>query len=250
MLTIRRLADYVGVTTRAIRHYHALGLLPEPTRAANGYRVYDAQAVVNLQRIKVLTDAGLPLGRVKDLLDADRATLLAAVAQAEDALDARIEQLQRTRRSLAALTAEEPFLPPGLAAMQRRMRVIGVSERTLSIDRGSWILIGVLYPELVAAWLASQVEMMDDDAYRELYLRVDRSIDWAPDDPRIEQLAQDLVAWSQVIGERMQPLDTSGWQDDTTAYSLVVTYRRARESLAWDALMNRVQELIETDIPR
>ena len=62
MLTIGQLADYVGVTRRAIRHYHALGLLPEPERTASGYRSYDAQDVVELHRIKVLTDAGVPTG--------------------------------------------------------------------------------------------------------------------------------------------------------------------------------------------
>lgn len=250
MLTISRLADYVGVTTRAIRHYHALGLLPEPARAANGYRVYDAQAVVDLQRIKVLTDAGLPLARVRQLLDADASALRAAVEEADAALAARIEQLQRTRGSLAALASEEPFLPRGLAEMQRWMRELGVSSRTLEIDRDAWILIGVLYPDLVEAWLASQSAMMQDDRYRELYLRVDRSVDWEPDDPRLEDLAQDLAAWTRTVGAQLQPEDTTGWYDDTIAYGLVVNYRRARESPGWDALMNRVQELIEEPIPR
>ena len=31
-LTIGQLAAHVGVTVRAIRHYHARGLLPEPPR--------------------------------------------------------------------------------------------------------------------------------------------------------------------------------------------------------------------------
>ena len=32
MLTISQLATYAGVTVRAIRHYHQIGLLPEPAR--------------------------------------------------------------------------------------------------------------------------------------------------------------------------------------------------------------------------
>ena len=32
MLTISQLAAYAGVTVRAVRHYHAKGLLPEPER--------------------------------------------------------------------------------------------------------------------------------------------------------------------------------------------------------------------------
>jgi DNA-binding transcriptional MerR regulator len=50
MLTIGQLASYAGVTTRAVRHYHQIGLLPEPERDAFGYRSYDAAAVVRLIR--------------------------------------------------------------------------------------------------------------------------------------------------------------------------------------------------------
>src|SRR5207253_1241602 len=46
MLTIGELASYAGVTVRAVRHYHAKGLLPEPERDHSGYRRYGAAAVV------------------------------------------------------------------------------------------------------------------------------------------------------------------------------------------------------------
>ncbi len=42
MLTISQLAAYAGVTVRAVRHYHQIGLLPEPERDASGYRRYGA----------------------------------------------------------------------------------------------------------------------------------------------------------------------------------------------------------------
>ena len=52
MLTISQLASYAGVTVRAVRHYHAKGLLPEPERDHSGYRRYDAAAVVELVKIR------------------------------------------------------------------------------------------------------------------------------------------------------------------------------------------------------
>src|SRR5919202_556228 len=61
MLTIGHLASYAGVTVRAVRHYHQIGLLPEPERDASGYRTYDAAAVVRLIRIRTLAEAGVPL---------------------------------------------------------------------------------------------------------------------------------------------------------------------------------------------
>jgi DNA-binding transcriptional MerR regulator len=71
MLTISQLASYAGVTVRAVRHYHAKCLLPEPERDHSGYRRYDAAAVVDLIRIRTLAEAGVPLSRVKDLLAAE-----------------------------------------------------------------------------------------------------------------------------------------------------------------------------------
>ena len=64
MLTIGQLAAYAGVTVRAVRHYHQVGLLPEPERSSSGYRAYDADAVVALIRIRTLAEAGVPLARV------------------------------------------------------------------------------------------------------------------------------------------------------------------------------------------
>ena len=61
MLTIGQLAAYAGVTVRAVRHYHQIGLLPEPERDASGYRRYGATAVVSLIRIRTLANAGVPL---------------------------------------------------------------------------------------------------------------------------------------------------------------------------------------------
>src|SRR5215216_4454230 len=81
MLTIGQLASYAGVTIRAVRHYHQVGLLPEPERDASGYRTYDAVAVVRLIRIRTLAEAGVPLARVQKLLDADHATFLEGTAE-------------------------------------------------------------------------------------------------------------------------------------------------------------------------
>ena len=70
MLTISQLAAYAGVTVRAVRHYHQIGLIAEPARDHSGYRTYGAADVVRLIRIRTLAEAGVPLARVQDLLHA------------------------------------------------------------------------------------------------------------------------------------------------------------------------------------
>ncbi len=199
MLTIGQLADYVGVTRRAIRHYHALGLLPEPERTASGYRSYDAQAVVDLHRIKVLADAGVPLSRVRELVDAGSDEFRDAAVRIDAELRERIAELEATRRSLARLAEQgEPFLPPQVTRMHAELRALGVSERTLTLERDAWLLILVLFPGLADTWLTTQRAMLDDPGYRDLYLRTDEAVDWSPDDPRIEEIARATIEWTVV----------------------------------------------------
>ena len=69
------IAKLAGVSVRTLRHYHAIGLLPEPPRGENGYRDYGAGALARLLRIMSLASLGYPLARIGDLLDAIDARL-------------------------------------------------------------------------------------------------------------------------------------------------------------------------------
>ncbi len=113
MLTIGQLAAHAGVTIRAVRHYHAKGLLPEPERDHSGYRRYDARAVVELIRIRTLAEAGVPLSRVRELLAAGPEEFAAAVDDVDRRLRAEIRERQRHRQRIAQLGAGDSLaLPP------------------------------------------------------------------------------------------------------------------------------------------
>src|SRR5277367_36039 len=103
MLTIGQLAAYAGVTVRAVRHYHQVGLLPEPERDASGYRRYGATAVVSLIRIRTLANAGVPLSQIAALLQADAATFAEAVGRIDDQLRDEVERLEACRKQIAQL---------------------------------------------------------------------------------------------------------------------------------------------------
>ena len=59
-LSIGEVAQLAGVTTRTVRHYHAIGLLPEPQRDGSWYRRYDASDVVAVVRVVRLRALGMP----------------------------------------------------------------------------------------------------------------------------------------------------------------------------------------------
>ncbi|MGH3388683.1 MAG: MerR family transcriptional regulator, partial [Actinomadura sp.] len=71
-MRIGELAALVGVSTRTVRHYHHLGLLPEPDRLANGYRDYRLRDAVVLARVRRLAELGLSLDEIRDVLADDR----------------------------------------------------------------------------------------------------------------------------------------------------------------------------------
>ncbi len=217
MLTIGQLADFAGVTIRAVRHYHARGLLPEPERDASGYRRYDARAVVDLIRIKTLADAGVPLVRVRDLLHAEPEEFAEATRQIDRELQATIRRLQQHRRRVAELASGDGLtLPAGIVAYLARLREIGIGERVVGIERDGWILLAAHAPDRVEEWIRLKYAALDDEAFRKMYLDFDAAQDWPPDDPRLEGLADDIVAFLHRMAGRPD-LHVQPTVDATTA---------------------------------
>lgn len=194
MLTIGELASYAGVTIRAVRHYHAKGLLPEPERDHSGYRRYDARAVSELIRIRTLAEAGVPLARVEELLDADPEEFAAAVAEIDRRLREEINERQNHRRRIAQLAAGDNLaLPPEAAAYLARLREIGLPERLIEGERDAWILVAAQMPQHMATFMALKAAQLDDPDQGDLYRDLAAAIDWSADDPRIPALADRLV---------------------------------------------------------
>lgn len=203
MLTISQLASYAGVTVRAVRHYHQKGLFPEPERDWSGYRRYDAQAVVELIRIRTLADAGVPLSRVKELLDAGEADFAAAVTEIDGRLRDEIAALQRHRRNIAQLTAGDGLaLPPEVTGYLTRMRELGFSERIIAIERDSWILLAAQMPEQTPVYMAIKHAQIGDPQLRELYLDIGAIVDAPPDDPRLPGYVDRVVAFIEAAAAK------------------------------------------------
>ena len=200
MLTISQLASVAGVTTRAVRHYHAKGLLREPERDHSGYRRYDAQAAVDLIRIRILADAGVPLARVHELLRADAEEFAAAVAEIDARLRTEIAERERHRERIARLAAGDSLaLPREGAAYLDRWRALGIPERIVQVERDSWILsLAVLSPEEVAGAMAAKGRLLDDPEFvavlRAIGDVVGGAPDGAPDESRLPALADQIAA--------------------------------------------------------
>jgi DNA-binding transcriptional MerR regulator len=203
MLTISQLAGYAHVTVRAVRHYHAKGLLPEPERDHSGYRRYDAAAVVELIRIRTLADAGVPLSRVKELLAADEKEFAAAVEDIDRRLRAEIRERQRHREQVAQLAAGDSLaLPPEAVDYLDRLRELNLPERAIELERDSWILVAAQLADQMPALMVHKRAQLDDPAAIAIYLDLVEVAEWEPDDPRLPAFADRLVGLIEETTER------------------------------------------------
>jgi DNA-binding transcriptional MerR regulator len=195
MLTISQLAGYAGVTTRAVRHYHQTGLLPEPERDASGYRRYGARAVVSLIKIRTLANAGVPLSHIGQMLEADAPAFAQAVQRIDSRLRDEIERLETSRKQIAQLAAGDSLaLPPEVVSYLDRLREIGASERMVEGERDGWILVAARWPDRIPEVIAGKHAQLDDPQLVRLYQVLSGLFESDAADDSLAEEAADIMA--------------------------------------------------------
>lgn len=240
MLTIGRLAAYAGVTIRAVRHYHQIGLLPEPERDHSGYRTYDAAAVVRLIRIRTLAEAGVPLSRVRELLDADPETFAAATAEIDRQLRAQIRALQEHRRRIAQLDSGDSMaLPQEVVDYLDRLRAIGAPEAAIEGERDAWILMAARWPEAIPAVMADKVAQLANPKIVRLYQLIGRIAEDWEDDELLRETAD-------LMSELLEQAAASGGLDQQDEHEPDAAFIRLMDSFADGAhpVVARLRKLI------
>ncbi|MBJ7358452.1 MerR family transcriptional regulator [Nocardioides sp.] len=203
MLTIGQLAAYAGVTTRAVRHYHQVGLLPEPERNHSGYRTYTAPDVVRLIRIRTLADAGVPLARVEELLAADDEGFSTAVTEIDRRLRAEIRELQEHRRRIAQLAAGDSLaLPPTVTTYLDRMRALGAPEVMVQMERDAWILIAAQVPGRIDEFMVEKEAQLDDPTMRRFLRVMGEAVSGDAPEGRLVEMADLVVEMAEQAAAR------------------------------------------------
>lgn len=111
--SIQQIARLAGTTSRTLRHYDDIGLLHPSRVASNGYRHYDEDALVRLQRILMLRRLGLGLPQIFDVLNAqvdEIAALGAHLDVLQDERDRLDRQIVALRGTIHARTKGEPLM--------------------------------------------------------------------------------------------------------------------------------------------
>ena len=91
--SIQDIAKLAGTTSRTLRHYDDVGLVKPSRIGENGYRYYDADALVKLQRVLLLRELGLGIPAIAEVLQGQRDDTVA--------LRTHLEWLSQERERLA-----------------------------------------------------------------------------------------------------------------------------------------------------
>ncbi|MFF5772663.1 MerR family transcriptional regulator [Streptomyces californicus] len=228
-VTIGAAAAFVGTTPRAIRHYHGIGLLPEPERGADGRRRYGYEDMVRLLWVRRMADAGIALDDIRDAFTTGRAPADTATAGTEASAGAADDESDSEGDGMAgvlerldgALAAQEAEVRRRRAAV-RRMRSEGsrtgllsglVTERLTGLPEGalrqadldSLLVTERIFGPLGAAVQASRfVALATHPVLREESDRVDRAEEAlddgvAVDDPRVARVAAERYAFETAL---------------------------------------------------
>jgi len=203
--SIVEVSRHAGVSSRTLRHYDDIGLVPPAYIGSNGYRYYEREQLLRLQEVLVLRELGLPLDAVARVLDGtrDRAAVLrehrAALLAERDRIARLADTVGRTIAEIEAeneggamtpLTPEELF--DGFDAEKQQQYEADLVERygpqvQEKIDE-SWQRVGRMSKadaDRIQAELAQR-----DQAYAAL---LDAGVD--PADPRVQEVTAGHYRW-------------------------------------------------------
>lgn len=123
--SIQEIARLAGTTSRTLRHYDDIGLLPPSRIAHNGYRHYDEQALVRLQRILLLRELGLGLPQIAEVLDPSTSSGAQGAKAEASALETHLallrEEQARLARQIASVESTIAALRGGEELMAENM---------------------------------------------------------------------------------------------------------------------------------
>lgn len=200
-LSVTRVAEVAGLTPRAVRYYHSIGLVPEPPRDQSGYRRYGGKEVIELVRVARLRALGMPLPQIAERVaatDSGDVSLADALASLADEVDAEIDELIQTRDRLRELARSETFDQPVKTLTQalQNQGVLGPTDDLRTSEKLAAAVLDAVHPEGIAGVLAEASRLFGDanviEAFGPLRKRLG-SLNPRSTDEEIASLAADVA---------------------------------------------------------
>ncbi len=123
MYTIGQLGRLADLSRSTLLYYDRIGLLSPSKKSEAGYRLYSEADLARLERIRTYRATGLPLERIKDLLQEDDSSTLTQALEARlITLNQEMQELREQQRLVIELLGQTQQL--------NQRRVLDVSTWT------------------------------------------------------------------------------------------------------------------------
>ena len=220
---VHEFAELAGVTIKALHHYDRLGLL-KPGRTDAGYRMYAQRDFERLEQIIALKFLGVPLKRIKQVLDRAALELPDALRLQRKALEEKQVLLDRAIRAIrAAEDLVEPGKPADPAILKTIIEVIGMQNEIEVMKK---------YYSTEEAWEKRRRYYQEGPSpeWQELYHEIHAALG---EDPATEK--------AQALADRWLKLSVRAWTGDPEVQTDSVTAWMDREH--WPpSLRSRIAE--------
>ena len=104
-ITVKQVADRVGLPSRTIRYYDRIGLVRADERSEAGYRLYSAEEEARLLFIRRAKRLGFSLDEIRGLLVAAESGCGSTVPELERLLERKIEEIDEKIADLQTFRA-------------------------------------------------------------------------------------------------------------------------------------------------
>lgn len=223
-------AAFAGITPRTIRHYHEIGLLPEPERGGDDRRRYGYDDMIRLLWIRRMADAGIALddirlafsGGVPSGTDGERSgdhAVAELLERLEGRLVAQEEELRQQRTAVRRMRTRGSRV--GLLSDLVADRLGGLSQGFLRQEALDSLLITerLLGPAVAAIQASRFVALATHPGLQERSGRVDAAEEAlddtvAVDDPRVARVAAERHDFETVL---LTAIEQAGLADDDEA---------------------------------
>jgi DNA-binding transcriptional MerR regulator len=192
--SIQQVAKLAGTTSRTLRHYDDIGLLPPSRIGHNGYRYYDEATLIRLQRVLLLRELGLGLPQIAE------------------AIEAEADEASALTTHLAMLRLEQDRLARQITAVQHTINSIQGSEKLMAKDMFDGFDHTVHQEEVEQRW-GKDAYARSDSWWRSLgkdgqeswkrrvselnndWIAAAQDLDVTPESPQAQDLARRHVEW-------------------------------------------------------
>jgi DNA-binding transcriptional MerR regulator len=185
-------AAFAGITPRAIRHYHEIGLLPEPERGVDGRR-YGYDDMIRILWIRKMAGAGISLDDIRAAFDGARRIeeILSRLAETLAAQEAEIKRQRAAVQRLQAVGSPLGLLSELVTDRLSQLppSVLRPSDvETLLVTERIFGPLGAAIQASVFIVLATHPDLRaEQDRLDAAEAALDDGVE--PDDPRVEELA-------------------------------------------------------------